>query len=871
VATIRAAQPSSEGVFPFVLPWDDAAPGITDVSRWSPKPAGGSGHIRAGEDGHFYAGQERIRFLGVNLSFAGGMPRKDQGEKVAARLAKFGVNVVRFHHMDTGAWPGGLRQRTARGTGELEPEALERLCYFIAQLKQRGLYANLNLLVGRPFNAGDGLPAAIEKLDWKERHLVGFFDARHLELQQAYARKLLSHRNPYTGLTFADDPAVAFVEINNENGLIHAWHANDVDALPDVFLEDLRRQWNEWLGQRYASPEQLNAAWQTGEEPLGRELLDNGDFSRQAQRWNLEQHAGAQANLSFAATLPTALRPPAAATSAKVLRLVVNTPGAESWHVQLNQGGLRLEAGRSYTASFWARAEAPLSLSVHVSQAQTPWQNLGLSGSAGVDREWKPFRFVFSAGQGHTNARLAFSSLGGRGSVVELAGVSFRPGGVRGLQPEEQPGRVALFAKKTFGQRTPEAQRDWMRFLHSTEDRYWQRMARFLKEDLQVKALITGTIVGCSPPNLMAGLDWVDTHAYWQHPRFPRRPWDSEDWVVENRSMANERGGTLPGLALKRVAGKPHGCTEYNHPAPNTYCSEGFLLLAAYAALQDWDAIYVYSYAHNRNDGWDSRKINGFFDVDQHPTKMATLPAAAAIFRRGDVQAARQLVCAQLSREQEADLLRRAGAWSLVDGGTVGIPREAALVHRVALVTKGRAMPATARLPSALKLEPHRFAADTGELLWDLTNAKRGVVTIHTPRTKGVIGFGGQREFQLGELMLAPGEGLQDGWSVIVLTAMDEARRRWLLTATGYAENTGMAWKNADKNSVGRNWGGAPSRVEGVTARLTWTTVPERMQAWALDERGQRGRALPIATEPGRASIQIGPEWKTLWYEIELR
>jgi hypothetical protein len=180
-------------------------------------------------------------------------------------------------------------------------------------------------------------------------------------------------------------------------------------------------------------------------------------------------------------------------------------------------------------------------------------------------------------------------------------------------------------------------------------------------------------------------------------------------------------------------------------------------------------------------------------------------------------------------------------------------------------------MPATALLPSALKLEPHRFAADTGELLWDLTNAKRGVVTIHTPRTKGVIGFGGQREFQLGELMLAPGEGLQDGWSVIVLTAMDEARRRWLLTATGYAENTGMAWKNADKNSVGRNWGGAPSRVEGVTARLTWTTVPERMQAWALDERGQRGRALPIATESGRASIQIGPEWKTLWYEIELR
>src|SRR6185369_15878183 len=159
------------------------------------------------------------------------------------------------------------------------------------------------------------------------------------------------------------------------------------------------------------------------------------------------------------------------------------------------------------------------------------------------------------------------------------------------------------------------------------------------------------------------------------------KPWDVGDWVVENKSMVNERGGTLPGLALKRVAGKPHAVTEYNHPAPNTFSSEGFLLLAAYGALQDWDALYAYCYAHTRADtaAWDTRKINGFFDIDQHPTKIATLVSAAAMFLRGDVKPARTLVTASLPLETEIDLLRTANAWSLVDAARVGLPRETPL------------------------------------------------------------------------------------------------------------------------------------------------------------------------------------------------
>ena len=863
------AQTSAPAIFPFVLPWDDASPSIADLSNWLHKPAGGKGYVTARDDGHFYVDKERIRFFGVNMSFAAGMPEKAEAEKIAARMAKFGINVVRFHHMDTSPWPRGLRAREAKSTGELAPEALDRLDYFIAQLKARGIYVNLNLLVGRPFNAADGLPTEIEQLDAKDRHIVGFFNARHLALQQAYARALLTHTNAYTGRPYTDDPAVAFVEINNEQGLIHAWLGGEADRLPEVFRADLRQQWNAWLRAKYSDVSRLRDAWSEGAEPLQAEILNNPSFANGMASWVLERHEGATADVSFGEDLPDSLR--SAPGDSKSVQMAIKNAGQPDWHLQLNQSRFDLERGKAYTVSFWAKSDSARVISVNVVQAHEPWQQLGLAADATLCTEWRAFHFVFNASDSDPNARLGFSKLGNAGAKLWLAGVSLRPGGVMGLRPDEQFAGEGLppFEHKAIGERTAPAQRDWMRFLVETENRYWQAMNRFLKEELRVRAPIAGTIVGCSTPNLMARLDWVDTHAYWQHPRFPGRPWDAENWIVENKTMVNERGGTLPGLALKRVAGKPHACTEYNHPAPNTYSSEGMLLLAAYAAFQDWDAIYAYTYAHSRNEGWDTRKITGFFDIDQHPTKMVTLPAVAALFLRGDVQAAKQCVTVPLSDEQEVDLLRAARAWSLVDGGNADIPRETALIHRVAIAPDGMKPPRDDLPPDRIPPVGDRFVSDTGELVWDVHEKNRGVVTINTPRSKAVIGFGGGKRFELGEFAIEPAEGVQNGWSAITLTALDgdtKSPKRWLLTATGYAENTGMGWKNVEKSSVGRAWGQAPSRVEGVEAKLI-VSGGKRVDCWALDERGQRREKL--ASDGG--GVSIGPRWRTLWYELETR
>jgi hypothetical protein len=369
----------------------------------------------------------------------------------------------------------------------------------------------------------------------------------------------------------------------------------------------------------------------------------------------------------------------------------------------------------------------------------------------------------------------------------------------------------------------------------------------------------------------MAKLDCVDTHAYWQHPIFPGRPWDPENWIVHNRTMVNDRGGVLPGLALRRVLGKPFCITEYGHAAPATYVGEGSLLRGAYAALQDWDYISTSRYSHKAD--WDLRRIRNYFDIDQHPTKMLTLIPAAAMFFRGDVKPAEKEVVAALDKEREIDVLRRSAAWELVHAGHAGVPREAALVHRTAIAVEGQALPAGALRPEQVKIEGDRLVSDTGELVWDVGLKERGVVTVNAARSKAVIGYGGGRRFDLGGVVIEPGPTLQDGWSAITVTVMEgdpiALPCRWLITATGYAENTKMGWKNAEKSSVGKDWGQAPSLVEGVPARITWPLPAGRVEAWTLDERGQRKTQLPVQADAnGNAVVAIGPQSRTLWYVV---
>jgi hypothetical protein len=248
-----SAEPAAVDWQPYSIDHDDSANSPVDVSfLLGPDPAGKSGFVSV-KDGHLVRGNgERLRLWGVDLTGwtrgATNIPPKDQAEKWARIMARNGINVVRFHFLDMPTRteeeqaamearrlaaadegyrfkvpPVGLIDGTKETTTDFDPEQLDRLDYFIFQLKQAGIYSNLNLNVGRRYKAGDNVPDWEAVRLWKGFTYIG---DRLIELQKDYARRLLTHYNPYTKTKYSEEPAVVTVEIVNENSLYEFWFRN---------------------------------------------------------------------------------------------------------------------------------------------------------------------------------------------------------------------------------------------------------------------------------------------------------------------------------------------------------------------------------------------------------------------------------------------------------------------------------------------------------------------------------------------------------------------------------------------------------------------------------------------------------------------
>lgn len=808
-------------LFPFVLPWDDATPSITNLSGLLEKPAGKHGFVSV-KDGHLYAGEKRLRIFGVNLAFGANFPTHADAEKVAARMAKFGINCVRFHHLDTAPVPAGLLEKDFR---TFNAERLDRLDYFIAQLAKNGIYTNLNLHVGNPY-------PTLPKWEGREKYGKGWdnFYTPAIQLQKEYARTLLTHVNPYTKLAYTADPAVAFVEINNENGLIMEWNNKTLDPLPTPLASEFDTLWNQWLQKKYATPEKLAEAWNVGAEPIGAELLPSGG------QWLTEQQGGAVAQFE---------------AGDNAVKVKVEQPGKENWHVQFNRGKLKVEAGKTYTLRARARVSEARTVSVNLSMNHAPWKVLAAQ-QIKLTPAWRELDVPLRASEGDNKARISFSNFGGAGAEVEFMGISLQAGGIFGLQPGEKLGQVPFFKKAESARRTDAAMADWTAFMIHTEEQYWGGMSRYIKEELGSKSLVFGTACGFSPWLVQSQLDVVDAHAYWQHPHFPGRPWDQNNWTIKNIPMAGmESGSALERLAVYRVMGKPFLVTEYNHASPNDYSAEGFLEICALAMAQDWDGVFAFAYSH-RTDDWDTQRLTSFFDIDQHPTKMATLPAALALFY-GCGNHLRKTHPEDVTRGQAEQAIRKSGSWaSLKD-------------HTSDWVDLFSPWPFGLRLTNT----PNGvfIGSSPSSVSWDAEQQRMRMDN----NDAWVVGrFSTNEAIRLGMVTLTPGAS-NLGWGTFTATAFGHASLlhapRILLTLTGQVANEGMQW-NAGKTSIGKAWGHAPSLVEGIPATVRLRT-DEPVRAWALDTRGQRREELPVKLLDEEAVIKLGPQYRTLWYEVE--
>ena len=243
--------------------------GVLNYSHLLDAPAGKHGFVEA-RNGHLYFEDGvRAKFLGFNVAARSNTPDHETADKLAERFASMGVNLIRLHAADApigkeaGSWSSceeaPLLDYASGSSRKFNQTGLDRFDYFVAKLKEKGIYLHIDLIVAREFQPDDemdypgGAPSCIKR--------YAMYNERMIELQKEYAKELLCHVNPYTGLSLVDDPAVMTVQINNEDSAIKWVMGADADPQMKPYRDEVQNRFNHFLLMKYHTRKRLKEAW----------------------------------------------------------------------------------------------------------------------------------------------------------------------------------------------------------------------------------------------------------------------------------------------------------------------------------------------------------------------------------------------------------------------------------------------------------------------------------------------------------------------------------------------------------------------------------------------------------------------------------
>lgn len=240
-----------------------------DARDWLDKPAGKHGWLRTENNKFIFEDGTPIKFWGTNVTEKFVHP-VELGPALVNRLAKYGMNAVRFHKF---TWPtSGIVVSDGPST-ELDPTKLDRMDRFFAELRQEGIYVTWSHIFGHMVSEHDALESGFVGMDlfFGEHNSYGLVNTAE-DIQDLIIRltiNLLDHVNPYTGLRYADDPALAMIELQNEDNIFFfaEWKA----CKYPFYMNLLSSMFSRWLAAKYNSSEpEWIRAW-------GKEAVEEGE------------------------------------------------------------------------------------------------------------------------------------------------------------------------------------------------------------------------------------------------------------------------------------------------------------------------------------------------------------------------------------------------------------------------------------------------------------------------------------------------------------------------------------------------------------------------------------------------------------------
>jgi hypothetical protein len=244
---------ATAGTWSFLPERDTFSPQAKfDLRGLNEQVAGAKGFVRLSEDGEsFVLGDGAlVRFWAVTTYVQRDRSAEDLAHH-ARFLAKRGVNMVRLH----GQLPSKAKDSRLP---DVDQKAIEEAWKLVAAMKKQGIYTMIS-----PYWAASQkhVPAAWGIEGWPENQDpqgLLFFNPRLQEGYKSWLKALLAPPNPHTGIPLAKDPALAIIQLQNEDSMLF-W---TMQAVKGRQLRLLGEQFAAWAARKYGSVERALQAWQ---------------------------------------------------------------------------------------------------------------------------------------------------------------------------------------------------------------------------------------------------------------------------------------------------------------------------------------------------------------------------------------------------------------------------------------------------------------------------------------------------------------------------------------------------------------------------------------------------------------------------------
>jgi|LSQX01.1.fsa_nt_gb hypothetical protein len=202
-----------------------------------------------------------------------------------------------------------------------------------------------------------------------------------------------------------------------------------------------------------------------------------------------------------------------------------------------------------------------------------------------------------------------------------------------------EPGLLAT--RMGTGTRATGRLNDMALFMASVHREYFEEMRDFLRERgvRQPISAVTDFEALADLRSVYETLDFVGANYYYDHPILKDGQWNLPMYFVNHSPLGDPTGGFAPKLAQSSFAGRPVVMREWGVCWPNKFRPVGMIEAIAYAALQDVDAMIMFTY-----DIRPQAQRLDFFDVSRDPTRWGLAAIGSRAFLGREIREAERQI-----------------------------------------------------------------------------------------------------------------------------------------------------------------------------------------------------------------------------------